>query len=40
LTEMPGALNLDQKAALESVQAALQRLSRSAEKTIVPRKKS
>lgn len=34
LTEMPGALNPDQKAALESVQAALQRLSRSSEKTI------
>lgn len=35
LTEMPGALNPDQKAALESVQAALQRLSRSSEKTII-----
>lgn len=40
LTEMPGALNLDQKAALESVQAALQRLSRTSEKTVVPRNKS
>ncbi len=38
LTEMPGALNLEQKKALESVQTALQRLSRSSEKTIVPSK--
>jgi GAF domain-containing protein len=38
LTEMPGALNPEQKQALETVQAALQRLSRSSEKTIVPRK--
>jgi len=38
LTEMPGALNVDQKKALESVQTALQRLSRSSEKTIVPSK--
>lgn len=38
LTEMPGALNVDQKKALESVQAALQRLSRSSEKTVVPTK--
>jgi DNA-binding response OmpR family regulator len=36
LTEMPGALNPEQKKALESVQAALQSLSRSSEKTIVP----
>ncbi len=36
LTEMPGALNDEQKKALESVQAALQRLTRSSEKTIVP----
>ncbi len=36
LTEMPGALNLEQKTALESVQAALQRLSRSSEKNVVP----
>ncbi len=36
LTEMPGALNLEQKKALESVHAALQNLSRSSEKTIVP----
>lgn len=35
LTEMPGALNPDQKMALESVQAALQRLSRSSEKTVI-----
>lgn len=38
LTEMPGALNDEQKKALESVQAALQRLSRSSEKTVVPSK--
>ncbi len=36
LTEMPGALNTEQRKALESVQAALQRLSRSSEKTVVP----
>lgn len=36
LTEMPGALNEEQKKALESVQAALQRLTRSSEKTIAP----
>lgn len=36
LTEMPGALNEEQKKALESVQAALQRLIRSSEKTIAP----
>ncbi len=35
LTEMPGTLNPEQKAALESVQAALHRLSRSSEKTVV-----
>ncbi|MBC7878909.1 MAG: response regulator [Anaerolineales bacterium] len=35
LTEMPGALNPDQKMALESVQAALQRLSRLSEKTVI-----
>ncbi len=38
LTEMPGALNAEQRQALESVQAALQRLARSSEKTIVPAK--
>jgi len=38
LTEMPGALNAEQKKALESVQTALQRLSRSSEKTVVPSK--
>ena len=37
LTEMPGPLNPEQKKALESVQTALQRLSRSSEKTIVPK---
>jgi GAF domain-containing protein len=36
LTEMPGALNAEQKKALESVQAALSRLSRSSEKTVSP----
>jgi len=36
LTEMPGALNPEQKKALESVQTALQNLSRSSEKTIAP----
>ncbi len=36
LTEMPGALNAEQRKALESVQAALQRLARSSEKTVVP----
>lgn len=38
LTEMPGALNAEQRKALESVQSALQRLSRSSEKTVVPSK--
>lgn len=38
MTEMPGALNEEQKKALESVQASLQRLSRSSEKTVVPHK--
>jgi len=38
LTEMPGALNAEQRQALETVQGALQRLSRSSEKTIVPNK--
>jgi DNA-binding response OmpR family regulator len=38
LTEMPGSLNPEQKSALESVQNALQRLSRATEKTIVPPK--
>ncbi|MBI5353437.1 MAG: response regulator [Chloroflexi bacterium] len=37
LTEMPGPLNAEQKKALESVQAAMQRLSRSAEKTVTPK---
>lgn len=36
LTEMPGALNAEQRKALESTQAALYRLSRSSEKTVVP----
>lgn len=36
LTEMPGALNAEQRKALESVQTALQRLARSSEKTVVP----
>jgi DNA-binding response OmpR family regulator len=36
MTEMPGALNLEQKKALQSVQEALSRLSRSSEKTVVP----
>ncbi len=36
LTETPGPLNADQKKALLIVQSALQRLSRSSEKTIVP----
>ncbi len=36
LTEMPGPLNPEQRQALESVQDALQRLSRSSEKTIIP----
>jgi DNA-binding response OmpR family regulator len=36
LTEMPGTLNPEQRKALESVQSALQRLSRSSEKTVVP----
>ena len=38
LTEMPGALNAEQRKALESVQAALVRMSRSSEKTVVPKK--
>lgn len=38
LTEMPGALNAEQRKALESVQAALQRLAKSSEKTVVPSK--
>lgn len=38
LTEMPGVLNPEQKKALESVQAALQRLTRSSEKTVTPSK--
>lgn len=38
LTEMPGALNAEQRKALESVQAALQRLTTSSEKTVVPSK--
>lgn len=38
LTEMPGALNPEQKKALESVQVALQNLSRSSEKTVIPAK--
>ena len=36
LTEMPGALNPEQRRALETVQLALQRLSRSSEKTVAP----
>ncbi|HNK62879.1 MAG TPA: response regulator [Anaerolineales bacterium] len=36
LTEMPGSLNSEQKKALESVKAALQRLSSSSEKTLRP----
>jgi GAF domain-containing protein len=36
LTEKPGSLNLEQRQALESVQAALQRLARSSEMTDVP----
>jgi len=39
LTEMPGALNPEQKKALESVQQALLRLSSSSEKTVVPPQK-
>lgn len=38
LTEAPGKLTPEQRQALESVQAALQRLGRSSEKTIVPGK--
>lgn len=38
LTEMPGALNAEQRKALKSVQAALVRMSRSSEKTVVPKK--
>jgi DNA-binding response OmpR family regulator len=36
LTEMPGKLSPEQKQALESVQAALQNISRSSEKTVAP----
>jgi DNA-binding response OmpR family regulator len=36
LTEKPGPLNPEQRKALESVQVALQRLTRSSETTIVP----
>ena len=36
LSETPGPLNPEQRQALESVQVALQRLSRSSEKTITP----
>jgi GAF domain-containing protein len=36
LTEMPGALNSEQKQALVSVQEALARLTRATEKTIPP----
>ncbi|HMZ06661.1 MAG TPA: response regulator [Anaerolineales bacterium] len=38
MTGTPGALNPEQKKALESVQTALQRLGRSSEKTIAPQK--
>lgn len=38
LTEMPGALNPEQKKALESVKASLERLLRSAENTVIPPK--
>jgi len=38
LTEKPGALNPDQKKALESIQASLQRLAHSAEKTVTSSK--
>jgi DNA-binding response OmpR family regulator len=36
LTETQGSLNVDQRQALEAVQAALQRLSRASEKTVPP----
>ncbi len=36
LTEMPGALNAEQKRALETVKSALERLMRSSEKTVPP----
>ncbi len=36
LTEMPGALNAEQKQALQSVQESLSRLSRSSENTMIP----
>ena len=36
LTEMPGALNAEQKQALQSVQEALSHLSRSSENTMIP----
>jgi DNA-binding response OmpR family regulator len=39
LTETPGALNEEQKKALESVRASIQRLSRFSEKTVVPANK-
>jgi DNA-binding response OmpR family regulator len=38
LTEMPGVLTTEQRKALESVQSALQLLSRSSEKTVVPQR--
>lgn len=40
LTEMPGALNVEQKKALESVRLALQRLSHSAEKAVIAPKQT
>jgi len=36
LTETQGSLTVDQRQALEVVQAALQRLTRAAEKTVPP----
>lgn len=38
LTEMPGALNTEQKKALETVKSALERLVRSSENTVAPPK--
>ncbi|MBI3168868.1 MAG: response regulator [Chloroflexi bacterium] len=38
LTEMPGALNPEQKKALETVKAALQKLSHASENTVTPPK--
>lgn len=38
LTEMPGALNPEQKKALEAVRIALQKLARSSENTVTPPK--